>query len=139
MAEVTLELDDALLAAAAHILGTHSAVDTVRAALEAVTRVGGSRPRTPAYDPRPGHDLPPLGDPPTPGAAEDSRPHRPAPPRDPLTTTRGFGATCLARDVTRVDDLEFLRARAWRLRWQEACTKCVRFSCNVPSRPWWVR
>ena len=64
MAEVTLELDDALLAAAAHVLGTHGAADTVRAALEAATRVGGPRPHTPDHFPRPGHDLPPLGDPP---------------------------------------------------------------------------
>jgi hypothetical protein len=79
MSEITLELDDALLAAAAHILGTHSVVDTVRAALEAATRVGGSRPRSPDYDPRPGHDLPPLGDPPlgppkTPGQTDFPHP-----------------------------------------------------------------
>jgi len=40
MATVTLELDDALLGAAAHALGTRSAADTVRAALEAATRFG---------------------------------------------------------------------------------------------------
>jgi hypothetical protein len=79
MAEVTLELDDALLAAAAHVLGTHGAADTVRAALEAATRVGGPRPRTPDHSPRPGHDLPPLGDPPleppeSPGRVDFPRP-----------------------------------------------------------------
>jgi hypothetical protein len=77
MAEVTLELDDALLAAAAHVLGTHGAADTVRAALEAATRVGGPRPRTP--DRSPGRHLPPLGDPPlgppkTPGHTDFPRP-----------------------------------------------------------------
>jgi len=64
MAEVTLQLDDALLAAAAHVLGTHGAAETVRAALEAATHVGAPRPRTPDHSPGPGHDLPPLGDPP---------------------------------------------------------------------------
>jgi hypothetical protein len=64
MAEVTLQLDDALLAAAALVLGTHGPADTVRAALEAASRVGGPRPQTPGRYTRPGRELPPLGDPP---------------------------------------------------------------------------
>ena len=56
MAKVTLELDDALLGAAAHALGTQGAADTVRAALEAATRIGSPRPRIPPY---PGPDVPP--------------------------------------------------------------------------------
>jgi hypothetical protein len=76
MATVTLELDDALLGAAAHALGTQGAADTVRAALEAATRVGSPRPRIPPY---PGPDVPPLGDPPldpreTPGRTVFPRP-----------------------------------------------------------------
>jgi hypothetical protein len=79
MAEVTLELDDALLGAAAHALGTHGAADTIRAALEAATRGGVPRPPIPGYDPRPGQGLPPLGDPPldapeTPGRTTFTRP-----------------------------------------------------------------
>jgi hypothetical protein len=79
MAQVTLELDDALLDAAAHALGTHGAADTVRAALEAATRGGGPRPRIPGSNPYPGPSLPPLGDPPlgppeTPGRTSFPRP-----------------------------------------------------------------
>jgi hypothetical protein len=76
MAKVTLELDDALLGAAAHALGTHGAADTVRAALAAATRIGSPGPRIPPY---PGPDVPPLGDPPlgppeTPGRTDFPRP-----------------------------------------------------------------
>ena len=79
MAEVTLELDDALLGAAAHALGTHSAADTIRAALEAATRSGGLRPPIPGFTPRRGPGLQPLGDPPpdpseTPGRTTFRRP-----------------------------------------------------------------
>ena len=79
MAKVTLELDDALLDAAANALGTHGAADTVRAALEAAMRSGPFRPRTPGYTPQPGPDLPPLGDlpldpPETPGRTGFPRP-----------------------------------------------------------------
>ena len=62
MAKVSLELDDALLAAAAHALGTQGAADTVLAALEAAVRIDGPRPRFPDPTPHPGR--PPLGDPP---------------------------------------------------------------------------
>ncbi len=79
MAEVTLELDDALLDAAAQALGTHGAADTVRAALEAATSGGGPRPRIPGSHPYPGAGRPPLGDPPlgppeTPGRTDFPRP-----------------------------------------------------------------
>jgi hypothetical protein len=78
MAKVTLELDDALLGAAAHALGTHGAADTVRAALEAATR-GGTGPRIPGSRPYTTPDRPPLGDPPlgppdTPGRTDFPRP-----------------------------------------------------------------
>ena len=33
----------------------------------------------------------------------------------------------------------FLRLRARSSRWQEACTRRVRFPSGVPGRPWWVR
>jgi hypothetical protein len=64
MAKVTLELDDALLDAAATALGTRGAADTVRAALEAAVRGGSPGPRIPGHVPDPGPRLPPLGDPP---------------------------------------------------------------------------
>ena len=74
MATVTLELDDALLGAAAHVLGTQSAADTVRAALEAATRRGGTPPRIPGSHPYPGPDRPPLGPPDVPGRTDFPRP-----------------------------------------------------------------
>ena len=79
MAKLTLELDDALLDAAAQALGTHSAVETVRAALQAASRGSSPRPRIPGSHPYPGTGLPPLGDPPpgspeTPGRTEFPRP-----------------------------------------------------------------
>ena len=79
MATVTLELDDALLGAPAHALGTRSAADTVRAALEAATRSGGTAPRIPGSHPSPGPDRLPLGDPPlgppdVPGRTDFPRP-----------------------------------------------------------------
>jgi hypothetical protein len=79
MAKVTLELDDALVAAAAHALGTSDAAETIRAALEAATRGVAPRPHIPGYVPDPGRGLPPLGDPPlgppeTPGRTEFPRP-----------------------------------------------------------------
>jgi hypothetical protein len=75
MAEVTLELDDALLGAAAHALGTSGAADTVRAALQAVVQ-GGARPRVPGHTPR----LPPLGDPPLDPPERPGRTEFPRPP-----------------------------------------------------------
>jgi len=79
MATVTLELDDALLGAAAHALGTRSAADTVRAALEAATRSGGTPARIPGSHPSPGPDRLPLGDsrlgqPDVPGRTDFPRP-----------------------------------------------------------------
>lgn len=64
MAKVTLDIDDALLDAAANALGTRGAADTVRTALEAAARGGGPGPRIPGHSPEPGPGRAPLGDPP---------------------------------------------------------------------------
>lgn len=80
MAEITLELDDALLGAAAHALGTRGAPDTIRAALAAAARVGGPVPRTPGSVPGPGPGLPPLGDPPRDPPEMPARTAFPRPP-----------------------------------------------------------
>jgi hypothetical protein len=82
MAKVSLELDDALLAAAAQALGTQGATDTVRAALEAAARNDGPRPRIPDYTPHPGPGRQPLGDPPL-GPPETPGPGRTDFPRPP--------------------------------------------------------
>lgn len=78
MASVTLELDDALLGAAAHVLGTRGAAETIRAALQAAIRGDAPRPRIPDVIPHPGP--PPLGDPPRDPPTAPGRTDFPRPP-----------------------------------------------------------
>jgi hypothetical protein len=81
----TVEVDDALLAAAATVLGTTGAEETVRAALQQAARL---RPGSPSWPGRPGSPDPttpgrpgpppgPPGSPPDPGTPYPGLPPRP--------------------------------------------------------------
>lgn len=79
MTRIEVDVDDELLGAAAHALGTRGVEDTVRAALEAAARGGGATPPPPAHRPEP-HRVPPPGDPLPPDAPEPQRRDFPRPP-----------------------------------------------------------
>jgi hypothetical protein len=76
MARITIEVDDALLGAAAHALGTQEAEDTVRAALNAAIRGGTGAPPLPRQEPPvPGRT--PLDPPPVPPGRRSEFPYPP--------------------------------------------------------------
>ncbi len=88
MPRIEMDVDDELLGQAAHALGTHDAVETVRAALAAAAH--GVRPPPPRHRPEPGREDPfgpadpTLRPPPAPHRPPPA-PHRPPPdfPRPP--------------------------------------------------------